>query len=107
MNLNRIGSHGGISAHVCRKHFKVNLDFICSGVRMRFCICANDCDCITKLKHLLLAKNGMIPAVAFIRREGDKTRDGILTLDVFPSHNLHHTRHLLSFSEINSLDVGM
>ena len=74
---------------------------------MCFSIRADDGDSITNLEDLGIAQNGAIPAIPFIRREGDQTSDAVFALDVFIGDHFENAGHLFSFGGIDRKDVGM
>ena len=97
MYLHGIGRHSRRGAHVSGKNFEVHLHLLCSGIGIFIGIGADDCNGVSELKDLILAKYWTVPAISLISREGDQTRNGVLALHVLMRDDLVYARHLFSF----------
>jgi len=74
---------------------------------MGFCIRAHNCQHITVLEDFGVIEDGAIPAIAFVRWEGDQTSNAVLAFDVFMGDDLENAGHFFRFGSVNLFDVGM
>ncbi|MPM52910.1 hypothetical protein SDC9_99674 [bioreactor metagenome] len=68
---------------------------------MFFSIGADNGDGVTNLEDLGVAKDGAVPTISLVCREGDQTGDAVLAFDVFVGDHFNDAGHLFSFGGIN------
>jgi len=107
VDLDGVRCHGFRGAHVGGQHFQLHFHFFRGIFGVGFGIRAHNRQHVAILEDFGVVEDRTIPAITFVRREGDQAGNAVLAFYVFMGDHFENAGHFLRFRSVNLLDVGM